>query len=1747
MAIDLNAALDPDGVKKSEQTLNERMVEAASQLKYSEFDNKGYETADKSGSFHSADYEGYSNIGVFPDVRDINAQRGNAQGAWEQFNNTFMRTVGKAGTTIANSFGYLPEILDLEQDYSNPVTRAMEGVNTYLDTSYPVYRKNTDAIDFGDFAWYMNSAESLISSIAGFAVGGAGIARMVSAVGKVAGIGMATAEVANSASALFGAARGVGFGTAVANTGRNLVTSGLMAYVEGAMSGDMVFKQVYNKRLKELTDNGMEYESAEQWARVDAAKAASTTTQLSTILNTGLNFVGGVNQFFKAEGNAAMRVANRELGMIAGEGTGEWARRLRSIEGSTFARELADTKTFKQATLKKFREAGSESLEEVNTQFAEQAGLSDGEKGVITQFKSMANYVDYVWNEEGALNAMLGAVGGVGQQAITQNVPMHKSFSHYSTENGKYINADGKVVATAEEAQKNYHTTKIFGKEFGRVTNKQIASSTGIKRFNDIRDKVVADVEEAAKFRTDMAALVASGDVVGAKALSNEYFNLVSKQSILAGTGQALQGTFDAVLAIDNTLTDTEEIQEKLDAAVEQQQKVVAEGGNTLEADKTVTFFEAELAKTKGQTSAMMLGFAVDKTDNEYLDKAREAKKDLDYLSTMRENTNTKYGANPESAPEVQYIADMVFERKANLYYAKRQLEEFKKKEASLRSNTTDESIGVLSSTLDTMRTNAAAIQKLQTAIASLSDPTTKSFENTLYYYGNMSFENASINDVKDLKAKLNGLLDSRIKEYNKAEETERDNDLFKEWADRTGSQDFAEFIQDMSKDAKETATKMAYKEAIEQETDRIKIAEDTIAGMDNAAVLAKVVKSAQEYDRFMQDRANERAKQLQEEKNERLQAFNDLKLHKLETLSRLRDSYVKEYKQSIADSRARLQEMQELKDLIGKFSVSLNSPQIYIETWKQLKEQLQELRAYHEEQVERRSELLRRMVAVDGKKRSIAETAIELGEDPMVENELSEAIDNEAAIPNEAPEETPEPEIPTELEIPDPVVEPAPAPTVGTPEVSSQPIDLEIVTEYANTVSALPVEQQMFTEDLRKKAVNGGLKLSLNSLKEVVTENPVAVAADTIAFVNEQKEAIELLDNLQAAILDVRDYFPDVVDSDITDFPVDNEGIPSLVPDTILGEVNNTVFEGSKQLQPSMSLATKTTESVIKTKKGVVVDDVDARPKLLSTVNPKLFDKRALPKGTAIRFEIDTEYDGTVIDFEATDREGRQVDVPDNFQMYDNGSGSVDLNDDAKVGNVAIKIVEDATGETIGYVHRTDWVGAFVDGEFKNVVDQKVNSKGEVILEDNANKQVQALLDIRRKVIRDHNAGKVTSGKLGDRSIGSLNIMPQYRQASTHLKGAKLGIVYRDGGMVRGVATTAPIPKGWNNATVAVLTANNGEEILTAVKNRILAESPNATNTIRRIFELHLTPSSIANSKEVDIIREHTGFDVGTNSGMRNFIIQYFTYFSNIASITKTNETGSFLTMIGGKVAIVTRETMGISKDEVYATLGRDGKLSQEFTAALDILLKQRRRSTVLTNDGVGIIGVNSPKDFKYIIYKPGTKNPWKPNYGVKKGNTITYNDWLMKDLRTRVTYSEGPNPDGSVNVSNPMGGTTKRFVYDNNPVTSFELDEDVNTPEIVSTPTALEEAAKTAEENRAPDDLFADFDDLFGGSSAESKPVASTNEVELTVEFLQKVYDATPLSIRDESMSPAAKYLQLKANNTDMIGKNFNPFIKC
>lgn len=338
------------------------------------FKEDSFDTSAKEVEGISLDeYDGYINKGENGNINITSTsdnERAVNQSNWEQTGRAIQKFLPNVGLEILSQVGNL---LDIE-DYANSDNEVGNWLSNWaqdrkkdVNDHFAIYRENPgEALDVGDFAWWVENGSALVESVTAFA-----------AVGYATG-GFSLGALNNGKRALevlkmIGQGNNAKRGTQLLATLSNAM---LLNHAEGMGIATNVYKETYEKALKEAENNNLK--NAEEVAKQEAARKAESALKVNK-LNILLNLT-----------SAGLFIKTPKL-----------TRQIRN--------KASIQKSAKTALSEGIQEAGEETINMI----AENQALKDE--------YNFNNIVQDVFSKEGLENALLGFVGGTGQTAMTNS------------------------------------------------------------------------------------------------------------------------------------------------------------------------------------------------------------------------------------------------------------------------------------------------------------------------------------------------------------------------------------------------------------------------------------------------------------------------------------------------------------------------------------------------------------------------------------------------------------------------------------------------------------------------------------------------------------------------------------------------------------------------------------------------------------------------------------------------------------------------------------------------------------------------------------------------------------------------------------------------------------------------------------------------------------------------------------------------------------------------------------------------------------------------------------------------------------------------------------------------------------------------------------------------------------------------------------------------------------------------------
>ena len=423
----------------------------------------------------------------------LKRQRAENQSAFEQLGNMIIQ--GVANEAILGSFLSLSNIVDAvgqvftdENDYTNPVSEYIEGIQNTIRDEFEIYQKDPNAtFAFGDFGWWANNGVSAFSTLS-MMLPTLGVTKTIGALGKINKIGKAyNASTRGLAKLTHKAMKGVGIKapsvTRLDNSVKyinNLTTNAVLSRtMENYMEARGVWTETYEstkQELEEYTDQQwkdfyarnpeLNGKTIDQIAKYIAGESADKTfVNDYAMLGQDILQFRGIGQLFSKVGKKLPTSRIRRSNKQAIEN-------LRKKANANTRQPSASTDIPKGSFWKdrtdEFKEALKHPLSTIGTLQLSEA-FEEGYQGIQTEKgKEVAkmyldpNYIprtieSYITNDKIWEQAFWGAVGGMVFQGAGKGLSAIQRQINAKKLKGKESDANILNTLTAEE--------KIMNKE----------------------------------------------------------------------------------------------------------------------------------------------------------------------------------------------------------------------------------------------------------------------------------------------------------------------------------------------------------------------------------------------------------------------------------------------------------------------------------------------------------------------------------------------------------------------------------------------------------------------------------------------------------------------------------------------------------------------------------------------------------------------------------------------------------------------------------------------------------------------------------------------------------------------------------------------------------------------------------------------------------------------------------------------------------------------------------------------------------------------------------------------------------------------------------------------------------------------------------------------------------------------------------------------------------------------------------
>lgn len=336
----------------------------------------------KEGTFDSSDdlkeginldeYKPYLGGGDINITSSADNTRARNQSNWEQAGNAVKKFLPNVGLEILSQVGNLLDVEDYvntDDEVGNWLSNWAQDRKKDVNSHFSIYRENpNEALNVGDFAWWMENGSALVESVTAFA-----------AVGYATG-GLSLNALNNGKKALE-TLKLIGQGASNTDKARK-ITQGLgtlsnamlLNHAEGMGIATNVYKESYEKALKDAEFKGVD--KPEEYAKQIAATKAESALKVNK-LNILLNLT-----------SASLFIKSPKL-----------------------SRQIRDKASIKKSAKTALSEGVQEGAEETINMVAEKQALAEDYR--------FNDLLEDVFSKEGAENALLGFAGGLGQTTMT--------------------------------------------------------------------------------------------------------------------------------------------------------------------------------------------------------------------------------------------------------------------------------------------------------------------------------------------------------------------------------------------------------------------------------------------------------------------------------------------------------------------------------------------------------------------------------------------------------------------------------------------------------------------------------------------------------------------------------------------------------------------------------------------------------------------------------------------------------------------------------------------------------------------------------------------------------------------------------------------------------------------------------------------------------------------------------------------------------------------------------------------------------------------------------------------------------------------------------------------------------------------------------------------------------------------------------------------------------------------------------
>lgn len=530
--------------------------------------------------------------------KDFYQNRAENQGIDSELYRAGANLIPNIALGIIENVGYMKELMnygiaeltddEYKKDFSNALTKFAQ---RNRNPAGEIYRQSNKVFDITDSAWWITNGADLVESIGEFLATGVGIGSVTSKGVK------SLTKIINNSIKTGKAARGINLaGNIVAQAS----TASTLGYVEGAISAQQVFQDVYNQQRYQGVDRDI--------AIANASEAAATTARNNTIIIGALN-MSSVFPLFKAT-QSFNKVDKFKLGRKVGESTDDFIERMAKAQKEPPGR----IKSFYEKAAIPI-ESGQESVEELANLYAEERGRQEG--GISdTEASGIGLFFEKAFTEEGALSVILGALGGAGQTFGMNRIPFYR---RQVLESGAFPELD--ETGQIAEGQK-VKTKLLSARKLSNAEDESVAVSYAKTLEKDIREVVT--------HQNELKEAIQEGDKNRILRAKNQLFDVAVKRSIPLDGGEAIKATLQEIADADNTTPLSQEVTQ----AIKGEFKATPEAG--------------PIEGQSAQTEAMALGLTDSIEDNSYRETALQKIKEIDELASLYDETMAKFDFGDE-------------------------------------------------------------------------------------------------------------------------------------------------------------------------------------------------------------------------------------------------------------------------------------------------------------------------------------------------------------------------------------------------------------------------------------------------------------------------------------------------------------------------------------------------------------------------------------------------------------------------------------------------------------------------------------------------------------------------------------------------------------------------------------------------------------------------------------------------------------------------------------------------------------------------------------------------------------------------------------------------------------------------------------------------------------------------------------------------------------------------------------------